>query len=501
MSSSVKEKYQAYREKLLKIADLEAVQAILNWDKEVHMPPAGNTVRARQLASLAGMSHEIASSNELGDILSELEAQADQLTAIEAQNVAISLKDYRRQKKYSKDFVQRRSLISSSTYDAWVKAREANNAKEYLPALDQMIQLKREETEILGYEDHPYDALIDLFEPEMRVAELDVLFRDVKDQLVEFVAELRSRPQVDNTFLQQHYPKDQQWELGIELLKGIGYDFNAGRQDISRHPFTTTFGPGDIRVTTRIDEHNLDNMTWSSIHEGGHALYEQGLPAEEFGLPSGRYTSLGIHESQSRLWENNVGRGMDFWQHWYPALKQRFKQQLAKVSLSDFYKGINKIHPGLVRTESDELHYHFHVLIRYEVEKQLIEGKLKTADLPDYWASKYQEYLALEIPDDRQGILQDIHWSLGSIGYFPTYSLGSFYAAQFYQQAAKDIENLDQQLQVGNTQPLLDWLKNHIHRHGQIYSAGKLCLEITGEKLNFQYFMQYAKKKYGKIYS
>lgn len=501
MSSSIQEKYQAYQKILLQTADLEATQAVLAWDKEVYMPPAGNTARARQLALLAGMSHEIAAGNELGDLLLALEAEQEQLSTKAAQNVALSLKDFRRQQKYTKAFVEKRSMIGSVTYDAWVKARESNNAQDYLPALDQMIQLKREEAELLGYEQHPYDALIDLFEPEMTVAELDVLFKEVKEQLVDFVAQLRSKPQIDNAFLQQHYPKDQQWEFGLEMLRVIGYDFNAGRQDISRHPFTTTFGPGDIRVTTRIDEHNFDNMTWSCIHEGGHALYEQGLPAEDFGLPSGKYCSLGIHESQSRLWENNVGRSLAFWQKWYPGLKQRFNPQLATVSLSDFYKGINKIQPSLVRTESDELHYHFHILIRYEIEKQLIEGQLATKDLPEYWASKYKEYLNLDIPDDRQGILQDIHWSLGSFGYFPTYSLGSFYAAQFYQQAEKDIENLEQLLASGDCQPLLKWLRTHVHQHGQTYSANKLCQDITGEKLNFQYFMKYVQKKYGEIYS
>ena len=280
----------------------------------------------------------------------------------------------------------------------------------------------------------------------------------------------------------------------------MGYDFEAGRQDISEHPFTTHFNPQDVRVTTRIDEKNFGNMLWSCIHEGGHALYEQGIPTETYGTPIGNAVSLAIHESQSRLWENNVGRGLPFWKANFKALKKQFPKNLAGIGLQKFYKGINKISPSPIRTESDELHYHFHVLIRYEIEKGLVEDSLDPAKLKTIWNDRYKEYLGLDIKDDKTGILQDIHWAYGSIGYFPTYSLGSFYAAQFYAQAKKDIPDLEMKISSGNNQVLLDWLRKNIHQHGSRYNPNALCKRITGETLNFKYFMDYVKKKYAGVY-
>ncbi len=497
----LKEKYSDYQNILQQIGDLEAIQALMGWDKEVYMPPAGNATRSRQLALLAGISHEKATSAHLGELLEELHQNKEQLTASEARNVFLSRKEYLKQAKFTKAFVERRSLCTSKCYDAWVKGRAANDATDYLVVLQEMIDLKKEEAEIYGYQDHPYNALLDLYEPEMTVAQLDPLFSEVKEKLVAFVGQLRQKQAPDNSFLQQFYPKDAQWQFGLAILKGIGYDFNAGRQDISPHPFTTTFGPGDVRVTTRIDEENFDNMCWSCIHEGGHALYEQGLPSESFGLPLGKYCSLGIHESQSRLWENNVGRALPFWKYWYPKLQESFPKQLNDTTLQGFYKGINQVKPDFVRTESDELHYHFHILIRYEIEKELIGGSVKTMDLKALWAQKYEEYLGLKVPNDNLGILQDIHWAYGSFGYFPTYSLGSMYAAQFYHQAEKEIDQLEEQLKNGNTDQLLQWLREKVHIHGQNYTAGDLCKKVTGEKLNFSYFMDYVEKKYKEIYS
>jgi carboxypeptidase Taq len=368
-------------------------------------------------------------------------------------------------------------------------------------ALREMIDIKKEEAELLGYDDHPYDALIDAFEPDAKTDQLTILFKDVREQLVEFVRQLNEKAQVDDSFLYKFYPKQKQWDYGIQMLKVLGYDFKAGRQDISPHPFTTSFGATDVRVTTRIDEHNFGNMTWSCIHEGGHALYEQGLPNEDYGLPSGKYVSLGIHESQSRLWENNVGRSLGFWKSHYGDLQQLFPGNLKNVNLNDFYKGINKVVPSLIRTESDELHYHFHILIRFEIEKGLIEGSLEVDDLDKIWNEKYKSYLDVDVPDDNNGVLQDIHWAHGSIGYFPTYSLGSFYAAQFFNQALKDVPNLTEQIEHGDTSKLLEWLRENIHQYGMTYNADELCEKVTGEKLNFKYFMNYIKDKYYLIYS
>ncbi len=296
------------------------------------------------------------------------------------------------------------------------------------------------------------------------------------------------------------YDKSAQWDFGIDLLRKMGYDFASGRQDISTHPFTTNFSANDVRVTTRINPSDLNEMIWSTIHEGGHALYEQGLPDAEYGLPSGEAISLGIHESQSRLWENNVGRSLPFWKEHFGDLKQAFPENLANVSATDFYKAMNIVKPSLVRTNADELTYHFHIMIRFEMEKQMMEKAVSVNDLPKLWNKKYKDYMNLDVPDDASGILQDIHWSHGSFGYFPTYSIGSFYAAQFYAKAKKDIPELNEKVGEEEMKKLLDWLRDNIHSHGRTYNSDEVCVRVTGESLNFNYFMDYVRQKYKDIY-
>ena len=288
--------------------------------------------------------------------------------------------------------------------------------------------------------------------------------------------------------------------MGVELLTRIGFDWQAGRQDISEHPFTTNFNHADVRITTRIDENDLSNMTWSCLHEGGHALYEQGLPAEYYGLPLGEYCSLSIHESQSRLWENCIGRALGFWQHNFALVKSLFNEQLKNISAEEFYKAINKVQPSLIRTEADELTYHFHVYIRYEIEKQLIQGTLKTKDIPGYWNEMYKKYLGIIVPDDKKGCLQDVHWSHGSLGYFATYTLGSLYATQFYSAICEDNEANENAIANGNTTHVLSWLRKKIHISGRAYTSNDLCLATTGNSLNSQYFINSIIKKYTQVY-
>jgi carboxypeptidase Taq len=491
--------YEIYRELLRKLADVQYAMGVLNWDQETYMPPAGAELRAQQISTLSGIAHNMSTSAELEEILLKLEKDPS-LEEKEKRNIVQSLKNLRLNKKYSQAFVETMSMAVSEAFTAWQKAKEANNFSLYAPALEKLIRLKREECTLAGYTGHPYDALLDQYEPGAKTADLVVLFSDVRSQLVEFVRRIAACPQNPDEFMYLHYPKSKQWDFGIELLKQMGYDFDAGRQDISSHPFTTNFGSRDVRVTTRISENNLNEMIWSCIHEGGHALYEQGLPFSEYGLPSGEYISLGIHESQSRLWENNVGRNLPYWKHNFPKLQAVFPENLKGVTPIDFFKAINKVHPSLIRTNADELTYHFHILIRFEIEKALIEGSIEVKDLPSLWNSKYKEYLGLDVPSDSKGVLQDIHWSHGSLGYFPTYSLGSFYAAQFYAKAKAEIPSLEMEIEKGNLKPLLDWLRLKIHALGKFYTAEDLCINICGEKLNFKYFMDYAKAKYGGLY-
>lgn len=482
-----------------KLADINYAIAVLSWDKEVNLPPKGARFRAQQVATLSGMAHECFTDPKLGAIIEQLVADGKDLDTAQKRNIALSWRDLKRSRKLDMDFVIRRSRLVSTAYHAWLAAREANDFNQFAAPLTDLIELKREEAEKMGYEEHPYDALMEEFEPGMRSSQLDSLFAAVREQLVDFVRMVREQPEVDDAILRQHFPQQKQWAYGVDLLKKIGFNFDAGRQDLSTHPFSVSFSPEDVRITTRVNEQNFATMTWGCLHEAGHAMYEQGLPTESYGLPLGSYTSLGIHESQSRLWENNVGRSLAFWQAHFPDLQAAFPDQFGQVHTHDFFRAINKISPTLIRVESDELHYHFHILIRYELEKALIEGSLEVADLKTAWNEKYKQYLGLEVPDDRQGILQDIHWAHGSLGYFPTYSLGSFYAAQFFHQINEDIPDLQASIKRGETGPILEWLRKHIHTHGRFYTANDLCEKITGEPLQFRYFMEYIREKYEAI--
>ena len=492
--------YSNYQGMMRKIADIQYASAVLNWDQETYMPPKGAAFRAQQLSTLAGIGHELATTKELGDLLNTLFTD-ESLIEKEKRNIKQSLKNYNDNKKYTTEFVQELSKTISETFQAWQKAKTENNFALYAPHLEKLVKLKREECKLLGTFDHPYDALLNQYEPGAKTADLEILFTDVRNQLVTFVKKIAAKPQNRDNFMFLNYDKQKQWEFGLDLLKQMGYDFEGGRQDVSSHPFTTNFSSQDVRVTTRINEKDLNEMIWSCIHEGGHALYEQGLPASEYGLPSGEYVSLGIHESQSRLWENNVGRGLAYWKGNFGKLQKAFPENFNGVTFEDFYKAMNIVKPSLIRTSADELTYHFHVLIRFEIEKALIEGIIEVKDLPSYWNKKYKEYLGLDVPSDSKGVLQDIHWSHGSFGYFPTYSLGSFYAAQFFDQAKKEIKGLESEIEKGNMKPLLDWLREKVYRHGKFYSAEELCIHITGEKLNFKHFMNYATNKYTTLYN
>lgn len=492
--------YEEYQKHIQQVYDLHAAAAVLSWDKEVYLPPKGAAFRSRQVATLSGLAHEQFTDAGFGQNIKALLNSNGDLEPGQRRNLERSLEDYEKATCLDKAFVVRRSEAVSRGYHAWLKARKENDFSIFQDPLSELVEIKKEEAEQLGYEAHPYDALLDQFEPGYTSSQLDALFKDVREQLVDFVRRIREKPQVDDQFLHQPYDTDVQWAFSMYMLQTLGYDFEAGRQDISPHPFTITFSPQDVRVTTHADPNNFASMCWSSIHEGGHALYEQGLPPEQYGMPLGQSCSLGIHESQSRLWENQVGRSLPFWRAHYPELQKRFPDQLSGISLQTFYRGINKIFPSPIRIESDELHYHFHILIRYEIEKGLIEGLIDVKDLPDIWNQKYKDYLDLDIPDDNTGVLQDIHWAHGSIGYFPTYSLGSFYAAQFFAQAQKDLPGLEDQLAQGDNTQLLAWLRKHIHAHGRYYTADELCRQVTGEPLNFAYFMDYATAKYQDIY-
>lgn len=491
--------YDKYQEHCRKNTDVDKAMALLSWDQETHLPKGAAEARAGQLATLAGISYDMNIDADYAKNLREL-AKDDSLGIREQRNVQDSLRSLERKLKLNKKFIERSSRLSSKAFNKWVEARKTDDFSLYAPVLQEIVEHKREKAELIGYEDHPYDALMAEFEPGAKTAELITLFSDVRDQLVDFVKEIADKQQVDDQWLYKDYDTDKQWNFTIEALKWIGYSFDNGRQDLSAHPFTIDLGSTDVRVTTRVNKNDIQESIFGTLHEGGHALYEQGLRFADYGLPTGMSISLGIHESQSRLYENNLGRSLPFWEANYSDLQKVFPENLATVSVHDFYKSINLVRPSLIRTNADELTYHFHILIRFVIEQALISGEIQAADIPSEWNKRYKEYLGIDVPTNADGCLQDVHWAHGAFGYFPTYSLGSFYAAQFFRQAEQDVPNLKSEIAAGNNDPLLSWLRENIHDHGRLYSADDLCKKITGESLNFSYFMDYARNKYSKIY-
>ena len=494
------ELYEKYQAKMRLIADVKNANAVLQWDQETYLPTKGAAFRGQQISTLSEISHRMFSEDELGNLLQDLISK-ENLSPGQKRNVEKTYEDYLKNKKYTSAFVRKISEQVNKAFHSWMESRKQNSFSVYEKDLDSLIQLKKQEADILGYEGHPYNALLDEFEKGATVHLLDKTFANLLPPLKNLLDKILNQPPVDSSFLKQQFPKQKQWEWGMELISRLNFDFAAGRQDLSEHPFSVSFNRNDVRITTRIDENEFGNMTWSCIHETGHALYEQGLIEEEYGLPLGEACSYSIHESQSRLWENNVGRSKKFWQSFYPLLQTYFPGQFQNITIDQFYSGINHVQPSLVRTEADELTYHFHVYIRYELEKKLLDGTIGSHDIPRFWNEHYKKFLNVEVPNDKKGCLQDVHWSHGSFGYFPTYSLGSFYAAQFYQTAQNEINNLEIDIESGNTVNLLNWVRQNIHLKGRFYTSEELCKQVTGSGLEVNYFLNYLLDKYVSIYN
>ncbi len=492
--------YENYVRHLQQVADFRYAAAVLQWDQEVYMPEAGAAARSRQLATLAEEAHRRFTDPSFGRLLDSL-AAAGTGDSFQQKNIERSRYDFGQQSKLPASFVRTLSETVSLAFQSWLEARKANDFSRFAPLLDKLIGLKKQEADLLGFEGHPYNALLNQYEPGCTTTLLDATFSALQEPLRQLIRRIGDSPQVDDSLLHGFFPETDQWAFSLELLEKMGFDGKAGRQDKSAHPFTTNFCSRDVRITTRVDENDLANLLYSTIHELGHALYEQGLPDEQYGLPLGEYTSLSIHESQSRFWENNIARNLPWCRHFLPVLQGYFPEQFRKATAEELFRAVNKVSPSLIRTEADELTYHFHIIIRYEIEKALIGGEMKTGDIPRAWKEAYQKYLGLEVPDDRRGALQDVHWSHGSFGYFPTYSLGSLYAAQFYAAAGQVLTGLESALEQGNFAELLQWLRDRIHRHGRFYTSEELCRCISGEGINSRYFMQYVTDKFRFIYA
>ena len=498
------EKVNALKAHLSDVVHLQHAAGVLGWDQQTYMPPGGAPARAEQLAVLSRLAHEAFVADETGKLIDEAAAEVKDADydSDEAALVRVVKHDYDLATRVPTKLVEEIARTTSLAHEIWAKAREDADFAAFAPTLEKIYDLMRQQAEALGYEDRMYDALLDMYEPNMKTAHVEKLFDELRGELVPFVARIFDKlDAVDSSLMRKQYDVQKQEEFGLDVVRRLGYDMTRGRQDRAVHPFTTEFSVNDVRITTRYYEDYLPTALFGSIHEAGHAMYEQGSDQALEGTMLAGGTSLGVHESQSRLWENVVGRSRGFWRTFYPQLKQLYPEQLGSVDVEEFYKAINYVSRSLVRVEADEVTYNLHVMLRFEMETALLEGKLAVKDAPDAWNSKMQEYLGVTPPDDgKEGILQDVHWSSGLVGYFPTYSLGTFLSVQFWDKALQDVPSIPSEIERGNFEPLLGWLRENIHRHGRKYWPAELTERVTGEPIQVRSFMRYLTEKYTDIY-
>ena len=475
---------------------------VLGWDQRTHIPPKGHTHRHNQFAMLAKWIHARATDPQVGEHLARVEGSEllSEPNTVMAVNVREWRRDYDRATKISSELAVALAQATAEGETAWEQTKPDNDWQTFKPFLDKIVALKREEARTLGYVREPYDALLDEFEPGETAAALAPLLAQLREALVRILEAIQGssrRPQAE--LLRRYFPKNAQDRLARLTAQSIGYDFAGGRLDPTAHPFSTSIGPGDVRITTRYDEHAFSQAFFGTLHEAGHALYDQGLPVEHWGTPRGDPVSLGIHESQSRLWENLVGRSLGFWRYFYPQAQAAFPV-LQEVDLEVFHFAINEVRPSLIRTEADEVTYNLHILLRFELERSLINGDLQVDDLPGAWSDQMATYLGVTPPDFSRGVMQDIHWSGGLFGYFPTYTLGNLYAAQFFARAEKDLGPLEPRFAGGDFAPLLMWLRDRIHSQGHRLWARPLVREVTEEDLQPGYLVRYLQRKFGALY-
>jgi carboxypeptidase Taq len=497
----------AYKElikELREIAVLGSVEALLGWDEHVNLPTHGAEHRGDQNALIARLKHERFTSPHIGELLAKVEA-SDPVRDPEsdaAANVRNARRDYDRATKIPADLVEEMAKTAVLSQHAWVEARKTSKFKTFEPWLAKTVDLKKREAKCVGWKDHIYDALLDPYEPGETTANLRRVFDSLRDPLIELIGKIStSGKRAPVEVLQGNFAIHLQERFGRIGAEAIGFDFKAGRLDTTVHPFCSGIAGGDTRITTRYNTKTFVESFMGVLHETGHALYEQGLPkAEHFGEPIAEAISLGIHESQSRLWENLVGRRKSFWRYFRTKAHEVFGPALREVDENTWNFAINDIRPSFIRVESDEATYNLHILLRFELEQALVTDEIRAADLPAAWNERMQKYLGITPPDDARGCLQDIHWSMGSIGYFATYTLGNLYSAQFYERAAKDLGDLDAMFARGEFAPLLKWLREKIHRHGRRYTAGDLVKRVTGKPLSAEPLLNHLRSKARELY-
>lgn len=495
--------YNKLKEKLAEISSLNSAVAVMDWDQQTYMPPGAAEARAEAVSVLRKMSHSLFTSDEMGKLLEASESEVSDLDpdSDEVCLVRVVRRSYDRETRVPGALVAEEAKTTSLAHEEWVKARKANDFESFRPWLEKIFDIVRRIAEYRGYQTHVYDALLDPFEPGFTTAEVDRVFSELRPGLVELLDQIKhSGVVIDDSILKRQYAVDKQAKICNDITALIGYDFNCGRQDVAAHPFCTSFATTDVRITTRFDEHFLPGSVFASMHEAGHAMYEQGFPKRFDGTPLREGASLGFHESQSRLWENQVGRSREFIEFYFPKLQETFPESLSDVTADQMYLAANKVEPSLIRVEADEVTYNLHIMLRFELEKALIDSTIDFKDLPDAWNSKMEEYIGIVPPNDAQGVLQDVHWSAGIIGYFPTYALGNLISAQLWNKMQQDIPDLKEKIRKGEFALLLNWLRHHVHAHGAKFLPAELIQKITGESIHPEPLLRYLREKEGAIY-
>jgi carboxypeptidase Taq len=497
------EQFDRLRERLAVVHNLNRANSVLGWDQHTYMPPGGSAARGEQMATIGRIAHEMLVADETGELIRAATNEVKDLPreSDDASLVRVAQRDYDHQRKIPADLVAEMTRHAAEAFQVWARAREENKYPDFAPYLKKTVEYSCRVAELLGYEDRPYDALLDIFEPGMKTAQVESIFEELKKDLVPLVRAIAERRErVDDSVLHQPYDEAKQESFGKMVAQLYGYDFTRGRLDRTVHPFETSFSRNDVRITTRYESDFLNPALFSTLHETGHGLYEQNVGESLEGSLLASGASHGLHESQSRMWENVVGRSRGFWEHFYPQLQQAFPEQLKNVDLGTFYKAVNKVDPSLIRVEADEVTYNLHIMLRFEMELALLEGSISVDEAPEAWNQKMQSYLGIVPPTDSEGILQDIHWSSGLMGYFTTYSLGNILSIQLFDMAVKQRPEIPQEIGHGQFNTLRGWLEENLYRHGRKFEPNELVERITGEPIQSRSYMRYLKEKFGEIY-
>lgn len=498
---TTKSALEQFKELDEKITHLSTVSALVGWDQKVMAPKKGRMLFSKAYSTLETEIFKLMISKEMGDYLTELTSIQDNFDDVTSARIRERKLFYDKYKTIPTDLYQEYSTLTSEANLVWEEARANNDFYHYLPYLERIIEMKRKFADLYGYKSHPYDALLDEFERGLTVEKLDPLFNELRKVSVELLNRIQnSSTKIRDEIFEKSYSVEKQKEFNKFMLPIIGFDMEAGRLDETTHPFAQSLNTGDVRITTRYIEQNVRSAIFGTIHEAGHGIYEQKINKEFEGTVLRNGTSFGIHESQSRFLENMVGRSREFWNYFYPTLQSYFTEQLGEIAVDDFYKAINTVKPTFIRVEADELTYNLHIMIRYEIEKGLIAGELKAKDLPTIWNNKMEEYLGITPKTDSEGVLQDVHWSFGGLGYFPSYTLGNLYAAQILNTIQLEMPEFYQNIESGKFDLINDWLTSKIHQFGSLFSPNELIVRVTGEELNAKYLADYLNAKYSQIY-